>query len=368
MVPRIRPFELALLLQLAWLQSGCRTQSHVDPHNRVSSAVEPVSAECLSDTALSVRSHFVNAAAGGAHLAAVDEWAQQLSAFDRSARMRTVRTVGLQELLSFLAGTARDWSGEEERYWTTVLDRLGEALAGLNIGLPNLSMIKTSGEDEFGFAYSRGRAIVLPQGRLVLAGTDPQWDFFLLAHELFHLLSGENEDQLVALQVLLGVIPVRPVAIPPELDDRRISNPNPGVYTHDRALSVQTSEGRALVVPLLRTNIPLEEVITLPTSGPPAIFRHVEVVLIPVDTLTGEARRGENGDLRVYEAADTDWVTRMQRNSSYVIHPNELLADNFALLMQWRITGQVPESTPSGHPVTDVDLLRRIEEVLTAGC
>jgi hypothetical protein len=48
------------------------------------------------------------------------------------------------------------------------------------------------------------------------------------------------------------------------------------------------------------------------------------------------------------------------------------MAENFALLMEWRRSGTVPESVPGGpgegFPVTDIELLEDIQNVLTAGC
>ena len=58
----------------------------------------------------------------------------------------------------------------------------------------------------------------------------------------------------------------------------------------------------------------------------------------------------------------------MLRNSSYIIHPEEILADNFATLMEWRSDGVLPPANPGGFPVNDVDLLTAIEDVLASGC
>ena len=55
----------------------------------------------------------------------------------------------------------------------------------------------------------------------------------------------------------------------------------------------------------------------------------------------------------------------MLRNSSYIIHPEEILADNFATLMTWRSDGVLPPENPDGFPVNDVDLLIALERVLT---
>ena len=58
----------------------------------------------------------------------------------------------------------------------------------------------------------------------------------------------------------------------------------------------------------------------------------------------------------------------MLRNSSFIIHPEEILADNFATLMEWRADGALPPANPGGFPVNDVDLLTAIEGVLASGC
>jgi hypothetical protein len=58
----------------------------------------------------------------------------------------------------------------------------------------------------------------------------------------------------------------------------------------------------------------------------------------------------------------------MSRNSSYIIHPEEVLADNFATLMEWRSDGVLPPANPGGFAVNDVNLLVAIQDVLASGC
>jgi hypothetical protein len=108
----------------------------------------------------------------------------------------------------------------------------------------------------------------------------------------------------------------------------------------------------------------------IPRSSRPAVS--IDFVLLPVDTGTRAVLRDGSGYPIIYSHGDTDWTERMQRNSSYVIHPDEQMAENFALLMEWRRSGTVPESVPGGpgegFPVTDIELLEDIQNVLTAGC
>jgi hypothetical protein len=59
----------------------------------------------------------------------------------------------------------------------------------------------------------------------------------------------------------------------------------------------------------------------------------------------------------------------MLRNTDFIIQPEDILADNFATLMEWRSTDVLPPTIPtSGFPVNDVNLLTAIEGVLASGC
>jgi hypothetical protein len=46
----------------------------------------------------------------------------------------------------------------------------------------------------------------------------------------------------------------------------------------------------------------------------------------------------------------TPAVTTLMRNSSFIIHPEEILADNFATLMEWRSDGVLQPANPGGFP------------------
>jgi hypothetical protein len=317
---------------------------------------------CLAKKTLSERLEFASADRAGKILGRTDDWARQLSAFDRGARMRTLEPTTTQSFLAFVSGAGLGWTPAEQAYWTALANRLSDAATGLNPRMPHVFMVKTTGLDEFGAAYTRNQSIMLPQGRLDIAGDDRR-DFFLLAHELFHILSRENLSQRHALYALLGFERFAKFEYPAELEDRRLSNPD--AYGYDHALAVQTPDGPRDVVPVIQSGLSLEGVLQLP---PPAIFGALDIVLLPVDTGTGAVLYDGSGELIRYGFGNTNWVPQMLRNSTYIIHPEELLADNFALLMEWRSTGVLPATTPGGFPVNDVALLTAMEDVLTQGC
>lgn len=367
---RYASFSPAAMLLACLFLTACPEPDPTD--RRATSAARPAEADsptCLEPTTFSERLEFASAERSGKILGHADRWARQLSAFDRAARQRTLEPTTMEELLAFVSGNALSWTSEERAYWSRLVDRLSEAVTGLMLSVPEIFLVKTTGLEEFGFAYARDRAIVLPEGRLEIAG-DERRDLFLLAHEFFHYVSANNPTLRDSLYELLGVWRMDDFTYPPELEDRRVSNPT--WYADHVSVRVDTPGGLAEVVPLIRTTIPLEEVIRLPIGGPPAIARHIELVLVAADPETGRVLRDAAGAPIAYPLDDTDLSDRMARNTSYMIHPQEVIADNFALLMEWRATGVQPDVVPGGPGegflVNDVPLLQAIERVLTHGC
>ena len=290
-----------------------------------------------------------------------DTWARQLSDFDMGARQRTAEPTKLKKFLDFAADAGRGWTAQEKANWMVLVGKLSDAMKGLNLRVPNIELVKTSGKEEFGAAYTRRHAIMLPRSVTSLPTTDPRRAYFLLAHELFHVLSRTDSLLRDELYALLGFKTVNGFEYPAELEDRRLSNPDAFEYLH--TLTVQSGSERVEVMPVIQSLLPLNEVIQLPN-----FFEALDIVLLSVDPGTGEALRDGNGDLIKYNFGNTNWIPLMLRNSSFIIHPEEILADNFATLMEWRSDGVLPPATPDGFPVNDVGLLTAVERVLASGC
>ena len=316
---------------------------------------------CIESNSLSRRVDFADVRRARHLLEHTDPWARQLSDFDLGARQKTTQPGTLRDFLAFTADAGLSWTAQEEAGWKAVIDKLSDAMKGLNLHLPNIDLIKTTGAEEFGAAYTRERAIMIPASLASLPVTDPRRAYFLLAHELFHILSRADSRLRDDLYALLGFKTVKGFEYPAELEERRLSNPDAYEYMH--ALTVQSASGSVDVLPVIQSRLPLNEVIQLPN-----IFGALDIVLLSIDTRTGKVRRDSNGDLIRYNFGNTNWVSLMLRNSSYIIHPEELLADNFATLMEWRADGVLPPANPDGFPVNDANLLVAIQDVLASGC
>jgi hypothetical protein len=376
MIPRIHSARRAAAATLAalLLLAGQQTHSsdversawrHASEHAQSSDQItrrhHPPRHKCLARDAFAERLEFASVRHGKEILGRPDPWARQLSDFDRGARQRTLAPTSTKQFLQFASSAARGWTATEKAEWTVLARRLSAAAKGLNVKLPRIHLVKTSGAEEFDSAYTRGRSIMLPQRLASLPSSNPREAFFLLAHELFHVLSRSNPSQRESLYTLLDFERVAGFDYPAELEATRLSNPDAFAYEH--ALTVQTPSGMAAVLPVNQSTVPLAEAIQLPS-----IFAALDIVLLAVDTDTGDVLRDDGGNLVRFGFGNTDWPPRMLRNSSFIIHPEEVLADNFATLMQERANGFLEPTNPGGFPINDVDLLRDIEDVLTAGC
>jgi hypothetical protein len=265
---------------------------------------------------------FADAAEGARILGTSDRFTRNLSAFDRGLRMRTLATTNEQAYLEHAALQALDWNEREHRTWTTAVRRVGEALIGLELDLPDeVWLVQSTGDEDAGFPYTRGNAIVVPGLQL-----DEVW---LAAHELFHLVSREDPALSPSLYPLVGFSHFSGVEFPGELEDRRITNPD--AFRLDDVVRIDTAEGPRDVVPILMSRLELPEALEQP------VFASVlQLELLEVDVAAERAVRDADGDASVLVVDETDYEARTSVNTGYVYHAEEVLADNFAHLLTRR--------------------------------
>lgn len=286
-----------------------------------------------------------SASEGRAILAAEDDFTRSLGGFDRSFRMRTSAPVDDAELRRFLGAQAVDFTAEEAAAWEETITAVAEGARGIGGVLPReVLVVKTTGREERDHAYTRANAIVLPASRVQsLRG---ERALRLLAHELFHVASRASPALRDATYALLGFVPVGPIPPPPELDGCRMTNPDAHGLGHYLQL------GERAVVPLLVCPLPLADVLER-TS----VLGVVHARLLEIAPDAGTVVRDAGGAPVLIDPEATEWSRRIARNSTYTIHPEEVLADNLSLLV--RRLGAAP-------PPPDPAFLATFEKALSA--
>jgi hypothetical protein len=272
--------------------------------------------------------------AGSAILGKKDEFIERLSPFDRAARLKTGRVVSEAEFLQFVRANVLGWSDPERRKIETALAKIMPALESLALSLPEpINLIKTTGAEEGNAFYTRDTAIVFPVKPLgslteeILEKT--------LAHEVFHVWSRQNPGLREKLYQLIGFTKCPEVALSTEMNQRKITNPD--APRNDHAIRVQFDGANVTAVPIL-----LSAVETYDPKRGGDFFQYLQLkfMLSPSGTMADLQQVG-------------GFFEQVGHNTNYIIHPEEILADNFALLVLAR------------HDVASPQILEKMRRILT---
>jgi hypothetical protein len=267
---------------------------------------------------------FASASEGRALLSARDEFIEQMGPFDRAFRMRADGEVSESEYLSVIAQSVLEWQSEEKRTVECALEQLGPALSRLYPPLEApIHLVKTTGRGELA-PYTRGNAIVLPVTALASSQGRLRW---ILAHEFFHVFSRNNPKLRNALYEAIGFRHCGKVEVPAALRSRMLTNPDAPKSEH--CIRVTFSGKEVWAVPI--THAPRYD----KASRQELIWLlDLTLLLVEKDGVSGIARP-------ILNAGEPSWVSVEQvsgffeqigRNTSYIIHPEEILADNATLL------------------------------------
>lgn len=303
----------------------------------------------LSGSAPSPGIRFASLQEGREILRTRDGFVRRLSPFDRAARLKTDREVCEPEFLNFVAGKVIAWGSADRERVEQAFERVRPALGEFPLNWPeSVLFVHTTGEEEGGAAYTRGKAVILPRTRL---DQSPEKLARLVAHELFHVLSRHDRDLRDRLYRVIGFEPCAEVELPDSFARRRITNPDAPVNAH--RIRVQRDGRHFWAIPVLYSKSDRYD----PLQGG-SFFKYLQFRLLLEDVEGGRAVPAAAADSapRLVEVeAVSGFFEKIGRNSSYIIHPEEILAVNFALI----VTGETEFPSP--------EVAEGIRSVLRAG-
>lgn len=280
-------------------------------------------------------------------LAHKDDFVTAMSPLDRQIRVGSRQAVSEEAFLKYVADQAIDWPDEELRRLSNIVRQLSEKLADYRLELPQaIGLIKTTGKEEAGAPHCRRNSIVMPHG--VLQRSDEQLER-LLAHELFHILSRNNVDLRLRLYWIIGFEPCDPLQIPTTLKGRRITNPDEPQQRY--RVQLMHNDRSIQVTPIL-----LWKTASFDLDQSRGLFDGWEAGWLEIaKNVDGWIVVRNNGIPVIHKFADLPALQRrVGSNTDYVIHPEEILAENFAHLVM--ATKNLP----------DRQIVRQMREVLLA--
>lgn len=288
------------------------------------SAVEPV----LLLPGVSVRPATV--AQGQAILQSDDRFTSRLSRFDIESRVGR-QGATREDFNALVKAQVRPWP---EDHWTKVQAALAQVSQWLNdrqLSPPfpqEIFVVYTTGNEEGNAAYCRGASIVLPA--TVVGKARPQRLNNLMAHELFHILSANHPKLQEALYASIGFqrLP-QEVLLPDSLKHRKITNPDGPALHHYIALKHEGEEVAA--VPLLFASVDRFD----PERGKSFFdFLNFQLLILERSTDGWKPAAREGQPVMIAPKSNETFFQQIGRNTGYIYHPDEILADNFVFLLQ----------------------------------
>jgi hypothetical protein len=198
----------------------------------------------------------------------------------------------------------------------------------IKLNLPaTIQLIKTAGKEEFGAeGYTRDNRIIL------CTGPQQQITTHLVAHELFHVYSRFNEKKRNEIYTIFGFKKCNRINTTAALNNRMITNPDCPFIEHYITLNI---EGKpADMVLQLYSKKDYNESYTFGD--------YINLGLLQVEGNAEQKRPViKDGKGLLYEVDQVpDLFRHIGSNTSYILHPEEISAEHFAL---WVINQKVPQ-------------------------
>jgi len=289
---------------------------------------------------------FATQAEARAALGAQDDYVRSTSTLERSVVMGTAGEMDAGRFAAAMQATALDWTAAERSAFLPVLARLEKFISPMKWTAPRaILMVKTSDRLMEGFPHTRGNAIVIQEGMLHEMLARPAMMEFLVVHETFHVLSRANPGLREELYRAIGFRACAAVELPQALERLRLTNPDAPESRH--AIRVRWRGRPVEVLPFVH--------FASDSIDPKGGF----VSQMQTSWLVVERRqdrcvaRGESATLEELEGLRE----QVGNNTGYLIHPEEILADNFALLYRESLA-------PGVTKIRSPEILERMRNVL----
>lgn len=269
-----------------------------------------------------------------------DGYFEKVSLTEMSIQMHQALSEGqtreslLPAYIQFLKTDVEGFSAEDAKFLQGVMEKVFRTVNGVsaNIFPDTLKLIKTKGRHYGdGVWYTRENCIIIPLDELEKRKTNPFTT--TVYHELFHVWSRLNPAKSDQAYRLIGFegLGFDQLQLPPGLAARALYNPD-GVDFAQRIALAQTDGTTIHAVPIIYSN-------SLGwNEAQSTFFAYLEFNLFPIEqTPDGHWKvlvkeDGYSSTLNIQ--TQPDFFRQIKDNTGYIIHPDEVLADNFSFIMQ----------------------------------
>lgn len=262
----------------------------------------------------------------------------------------------------YLKGDMASFSEQEATYTHSAMKQVFQQCQAVDTDIfpDTIILLKTHGKHYGeGVYYTRNNYIIVPADAFVQG--HQEGFVSTMFHETFHVYSRLNPEKRRQLYQLIGFsdIGYENLEMPQALRERLLHNPD-GVNFAQR-ITLQTKSGSTIhAIPIIYANeLGMQ-------SDRTAFMSYLSFGLFEIKPVEGTQHwrvvTRENGYDSTLDMKNLpDFQRQIRDNTGYIIHPDEVLADNFSFVMRGRTK---PEHNQRFSPAGK-ELLRLVEKILT---
>ncbi len=272
--------------------------------------------------------HFADSTNAAKLISTVDDdgFFDQISQVDIEIQMKKEQTFESREQAisaykKFLSKEVSSWSDEEIEIMNQIfvdVKKLCDTISPrIFPGGMKLIKIKPNhyGQDVY---YTRGNIIFIPEN--IFPIENQQTILSVMLHEIFHIVSRQNPELRSDIYKLIGFEKAeKRVKLNEMLNKKLLTNPDGVSYQYFIRLD------SILAIPLITSNFATF------TKNNPSFFNYLQFDLYQIrDKGTYyEAITDEKGNTTIPLKKTPVFFTKIKDNTQYIIHPDEIMADNF---------------------------------------
>ncbi len=260
---------------------------------------------------------------------------EKITIIDMSIQMKrpypadTDRAQVLDDYRNYLKTDVLSFTDDEISWISDIMKRMHKQCSKISseLILPEIKLIKTHAK-HYGASvyYTRENIIVIP--KFVLEGRNEEAFYSTMLHELFHVYSRYNPVKQAALYDLIGFKKIKHpehLSFNEKLKNRILTNPDGVNIAY--AIKLQ-KEGKPAVLAM-----PI--IISKREKFDPALtqfFDYLDFGLYEVKPPFSRMMKvlsDENGMTTLDQSLMADFFRQIKDNTNYIIHPDEIMADNF---------------------------------------
>lgn len=266
---------------------------------------------------------FANVNTGQEILTADDNYFNRMSPAEIAIRSMSITAdKSADDLKAQYKANVLEWTDQEKMQITELVAANSERLAGIEHLLPaEVVFIKVTNQVEGGLPHTRANAIILP------VSGEPLTEI-LFYHELFHVLSRNQKAKHTDLYNLIGFKPCDFKAND-EIRAKNLTNPDVPAEAYYLPVEIEGEEA-AIMTFLHAAKAAFDPQVKGGFGG------HFGFGLLKVNVEKGNCSvdTDAGGKAQILNpGAVADFFAAIGQNTGYIIHPEEVLADNFVFVM-----------------------------------